>query len=255
MTPRLKPALPGLALLIITLLLPASGSCAGEEARPRAVTGMRGAPAPADWEEGRPRPVNEPDPASSDRYTTLSDSDFQRVAEELGVEVAAIKAVVEIEAGKQMKGFYAPGVPVVNFDQKMYANSRAKCKGCPGDKSAKVPSGLSGYALKEWQQLTNARRVNADAANMGTFWGMFQIGGFNYKACGCETISEMVERMSDSEFEQLELFAQFITNSGMLPDLKAKNWSAFARKYNGSSYARRGYHTRMAQAYNKYKNQ
>ena len=39
----------------------------------------------------------------------------------------------------------------------------------------------------------------------------------------------------------------------MLPDLKAKNWAAFARKYNGASYARRGYHTKMANAYARFK--
>lgn len=190
---------------------------------------------------------------SGSRYSKLSDEDFRIVADELGVEIAAIKAVVLIEAGKQMKGFYAPGVPVVNFDNAMYRKCIAKAKGCKGDKNAKMPSGLTGYAQREWQLLTNARRKNKDAANMGTFWGMFQIGGFNYKACGCRTVDEMVELMSKSEFSQLELFAKFITNSGMLPDLKAKNWAGFARKFNGASYARRGYHTRMAAAYKKFK--
>ena len=90
---------------------------------------------------------------------------------------------------------------------------------------------------------------------MGTFWGMFQIGGFNYKLCGCESVDEMVRLMSYSELQQLELFATFITNTGMLADLKNKNWSCFARKYNGASYARRGYHTKMAKAYAKLKKQ
>ncbi|MDE7402985.1 MAG: N-acetylmuramidase family protein [Muribaculaceae bacterium] len=187
------------------------------------------------------------------RYSHLTEEDFKIVADELGVEVAAIKAVVEIEAGKQMRGFYAPGVPVVNFDRAMYRRHASKAQVRTGNKNAKVPSGLSGYALREWTQLTNARRVNEQGANMGTFWGMFQIGGFNYKMCGCKNVNEFVDIMSESEFSQLELFAKFITNSGMLGDLKAKNWAGFARKYNGASYARRGYHTRMAAAYNKFK--
>lgn len=191
---------------------------------------------------------------SADRYNGLTDEDFKVVAEELNVEVAAIKAVVLIEAGSQMKGFWAPEVPVINFDPTMYARFRSKASNKQGDKSAKVPVGLSGYAHKEWSQLTNARRVNEEGANLGTFWGMFQIGGFNYKQCGCRSVTEFVERMSYSELEQLELFAAFITNGGMLADLKAKNWAAFARKYNGPSYARRGYHTRMANAYRKFKN-
>lgn len=186
------------------------------------------------------------------RYSTLTDADFRKVADELGVEVAAIKAVVSIEAGHNMQGFWAPGVPVINFDQAMYSRYRAKASSKAGAKGEEVPAGLTGYALKEWTQLINARKVNAQGANMGTFWGMFQIGGFNYKLCGCASVDEMVKLMAYSELEQLELFATFITNAGMLNDLKAKNWAGFARKYNGASYAKRGYHTKMAAAYRKF---
>lgn len=187
------------------------------------------------------------------RYTGLSDEDFRLVAEELNVEVAAIRAVVEIEAGKSMKGFWAPGIPVINFDSKMYARMKSKAPSKAGAKGEKVPEGLSGYALREWTQLINARKTNAQGANMGTFWGMFQIGGFNYKQCGCSSVDEFVKLMSYSELEQLELFAAFITNGGMLEDLRQKNWAAFARKYNGAGYKKRGYHTKMAAAYKKYK--
>lgn len=198
-----------------------------------------------------------PVPASDKdtRYGALTDEDFRLVANELGVEVAAIKAVVSIEAGSEMKGFWAPGVPVINFDRTMYNRYSSKAKVKTGSKGEKVPEGLKGYALQEWTQLINARKVNCQGANLGTFWGMFQIGGFNYKACGCESIEQFVRLMSDSELEQLELFAAFISNTGMLPALKAKDWATFARKYNGASYARRGYHTRMAAAYKKFKQQ
>ena len=68
-------------------------------------------------------------------------------------------------------------------------------------------------------------------------------------------MDEFVRLMAYSELEQLELFAAFITNTGMVEDLRKKNWRGFARKYNGASYARRGYHTKMANAYAKYKKQ
>lgn len=191
---------------------------------------------------------------SLSRYSGLTDEDFRLVADELGVEIEAMKAVVLIEAGKQMKGFWAPGVPVVNFDRSMYNRFRGRVANKSGDKQAKVPSGLKGYALSEWTQLVRARKSNRDAADMGTFWGMFQIGGFNYRMCGCDSVAEMVRLMSSSELEQLELFAAFITNGGMLQALRDKNWAAFARRFNGPGYARRGYHTRMAAAYAKLKN-
>lgn len=188
-----------------------------------------------------------------DRYTHLTEQDFQLVAEELDVEVAAIKAVVEIEAGKAMQGFWAPGIPVINFDNSMYAKYKNKVESTAGAKNEKVPEGLKGYALKEWTLLIKMRKINAQGANMGTFWGMFQIGGFNYRICGCKSVDEFVRRMSYSELEQLQLFAIFITETGMVESLRKKDWASFARRYNGSSYARRGYHTRMAKAYAKYK--
>lgn len=194
-----------------------------------------------------------PEADDSTRYSGLTEEDFRLVSEELDVEVAAIKAVVQIEAGSQMKGFWAPGVPVINFDRTMYARYRTKAASKAGAKGESVPAGLTGYARQEWTQLINARKVNADGANMGTFWGMFQIGGFNYKIAGCESVNEFVRLMAYSELEQLELFAAFITNAGMLPDLRSRNWAAFSRKYNGPGYARRGYHTKMAAAYKKFK--
>jgi hypothetical protein len=59
--------------------------------------------------------------------------------------------------------------------------------------------------------------------------------------------------MSRSERDQLELFAEFVRNTGLQQYLVKKNWSAFAKGYNGPGFAARGYHTRLANAYNKYK--
>ncbi|MDE6017531.1 MAG: N-acetylmuramidase family protein [Muribaculaceae bacterium] len=193
-----------------------------------------------------------PEGDESVKYKTLTEEDFKLVADQLGVEVAAIKAVVKIEAGPKLEGFWAPGVPVANYVQSLFNKYNAKTKGRK-IKDAKVPSGLSGYALKEWTSLTNARKINADAADMGTYWGMFQIGGYNYKLCGCQSVEEMVAKVCESEFSQLEMFAVFIRNSGMLSSLQKKDWTAFARKYNGPAYAKRGYHTRMAKEYANFK--
>lgn len=230
--------LAALLLILLSVFLPA---CAERNA---------GSSGPSEY---KVRVDSLPEEDENTRFDTLTDRDFRIVAEELGVEVAAIKAVVLIEAGEAMKGFLAPGVPVVNFQPSMFGRYCRKAANKAGCKDARVPEGLSGYGLSEWTQLVKARRKNCDAANMSTFWGMFQIGGFGYRQCGCETVQEMVDLMSRSELEQLELFATFISNSGMLPALRAKDWATFARKYNGASYARRGYHTRMAKAYAKYK--
>lgn len=186
----------------------------------------------------------------------LSEKDYEEVAAELGVEVAAVKAVVEIEAGRSHQGFSAPGLPLVNFDVTMFRRFAGR-RGVNISKYQRShphvfrSSGRGSQAAVN-RRLAAARTIDNAAAVEGTFWGMFQIGGFNWRKCGCASIDEFVELMSRSERDQLELFARFITSAGLVKHLKAKNWAAFARGYNGPSYARRGYHTRMAAAYKRY---
>ncbi|MCM1110349.1 MAG: N-acetylmuramidase family protein [Clostridium sp.] len=188
----------------------------------------------------------------------LTEQDLREVADELGVEVAAIKAVIDIEAGKSHQGFFAPGQPLVNFDLTMFKRFAAR-RGITLSKFYKshptvfTRPNRQSYQAGQQSRLKAAREIHNHTAIEGTFWGMFQIGGFNWKKCGASSIEEFVERMSLSEREQLELFAQFITNTGLVKHIRDKNWSAFARGYNGASYAKRGYHTRLAQAYRRHK--
>ncbi len=191
----------------------------------------------------------------------LTEDDYKAVAEELNIEVATIKAVVEIEAGAAHEGFYKPGLPLINFDMSMFRRFAAKngINLSKYNKSHAVvfsrPNAARYGSTQGGQQarFKAARTIDEVTAIQGCFWGMFQIGGFNWKKTGCSTIQEFVDRMSTSEREQLELFAQFVTNTGMLKHLRDKNWAAFARMYNGNSYARRGYHTRLANSYAKHK--
>ena len=192
----------------------------------------------------------------TDTILTLTEEDFREVALRLGVEVAAIKAVVEIEAGRTHEGFSAPGTPLINFDLTMFRRFATR-RGVNLSKYSKshsvVFSSHRGSQIKANRRLEAAKSIHPHAAVEGTFWGMFQIGGFNWKKCGAESIDDFVDRMSRSERDQLEMFAEFITTTGLLKHLQAKNWASFARGYNGPSYARRAYHTRMASAYARHK--
>lgn len=191
----------------------------------------------------------------------LTEEDYQAVAKELGVEVAAIKAVVEIEAGRAHEGFYAPGKPLINFDLSMFRQFARK----NGVNVSKYQSSHSAVFNRpnirrhgsqqaaQHHRLEQAKTIDEKTAIQGTFWGMFQLGGFNWKLCGASSPQEFVELMSRSERDQLELFAKFITNTGLVKYLRAKNWARFAKGYNGPSYAARGYHTKMANAYAKHR--
>lgn len=192
---------------------------------------------------------------------SLTQEDYKEVAEELGVDVAAIKAVVDIEAGVAHKGFWTEGKPLINFDLTTYRKRAAARKinlGKYQNSHAVIfskPNAKKYGSQQAGQQarLDAAMSIDSISAIEGTFWGMFQIGGFNYKLCGTSSQQEFFEKMSRSERDQLELFAEFLKNTKMVEPLRKLDWASFARRYNGASYASRGYHTRLANAYKKYK--
>lgn len=199
--------------------------------------------------------------APGDTVVRLTDEDYREVAERLGVEVAAMKAVVDIEAGVSHQGFFAPGKPIINFDFAMFRrfagrrgiNIAKYRRSHPEVFSAVNPRRHGSTQAGQHARLNRARTIDQRTALESTFWGMFQIGGFNWKKCGTENLEQFVTLMSRSERDQLELFANFIQNSGLDKHLKSKNWAAFSRGYNGPGYAKRRYHTRIASAYAKYK--
>ena len=185
-------------------------------------------------------------------------NDYKKVAEELGIDIATMKAVVEIEAGSAHQGFAEPGIPLVNFDLVIFKRFMRKA----GKSYAKYTKSAAfqrpntkkygSYGKAQWARLESARKIDKEIAEKATFWGMFQIGGFNWKQCGCKSLDEFISRMSESEAEQLELFAQFCKTNNLVRYLKAHDWNNFAYRYNGPGYKKRNYHIKLRQAHSKH---
>lgn len=192
------------------------------------------------------------------RAHRLTDNDYREVADSLGVDVAAIKAIVEIETGRTRRGFNADSTPVISFNPNVFNTMLRRNK---IDLSTRreayrevlqlASTGGSGQKTQR-RLLHKAMAIDTVSAIEATFWGMFQIGGFNWRRCGASSAEDFADQMSRNERDQLDLFAHFMRSSGLLPHLQNHNWMAFARGYNGPSYARHRYHTRLAAAYKKY---
>ena len=103
--------------------------------------------------------------------------------------------------------------------------------------------------MGEYDRLEQARKIYLEAADSSASWGMFQIMGFNYTACGEKNVESFVATMHESELKQLILAARFIRQAGILPALQTKNWAEFARRYNGPVYAQNGYDKKLVGAY------
>lgn len=197
------------------------------------------------------------------RYRTLTASDYEAVAGELDIPVACIRAVVDIEAGPKCEGFNPDNTPLINFDLTMFRQG-ARRRGINLNKykashavvfAAPNVRKYGSRQAAQYARLDAAMTIDTVCALESTFWGMFQIGGFNWKICGCGSVREFVHRMSYSEREQLELFAAFLRARNLTSYLKNREWAKFSLRYNGAGYKKMGYDTRMAAAYARYSKQ
>ena len=190
----------------------------------------------------------------------LIDEDFTQVAELLGCEPAALKAVQQVETGGR-GGFFSPGRPAILFEGHIFWTQLKKRGSNPedyvkGNENILYPKWEKGHykgGIGEYDRLEQARKINREAADASASCGMFQIMGFNYAACGEESIESFVRSMCESEFKQLLLTANFIKkNSQMLQALQARDWAVFAKCYNGPAYAQNRYDVKLEAAYQKY---
>jgi hypothetical protein len=182
---------------------------------------------------------------------TLNEADYKQAADELGVEVAAIKAVHSIEAPRG--GFQDDGQPVILFERHKFSAATGGIydKDYPDISNPK----WGGYGLSSTQhaRLQRAAKLNRDAALASTSWGMFQILGSNYKQAGFADLQSYVNAMFESEHAQLEAFVTYIKNDKrLLKALQAKAWATFARLYNGSAYRENAYDVKLAAAFKRF---
>jgi hypothetical protein len=101
--------------------------------------------------------------------------------------------------------------------------------------------------------LYEALQYDADAAVKATSWGLFQIMGFNYEACGEKTLTGFLLAMHNNEDAHLALFAEFIEQRDLDEALRGKRWAVFAHGYNGAGYAANAYDHKLAAAYARHK--
>lgn len=190
----------------------------------------------------------------------LKEEDYVRAANTLGVEVAAIKAVKEVETGSK-GGFFAIDRPSILFEGHIFW-SQLKKNGLDPHKYAKGNEDIlyekwtKAYykgGMAEYQRLSKAMTIHEKSAVCSASWGLFQIMGFNYGVCGCQNAREFVLRMMESEGAQLDLFVQFLKGNGWDKYLRNLDWTGFAKHYNGPQYAQNKYDEKLQKAYLKYK--
>jgi hypothetical protein len=183
----------------------------------------------------------------------LTEQDFAAAAQNLGCEVAAAKAVAEVETAGA--SFDANRRPTILYERHIFARNtvpKGKFNQSHPNLSANTGYGKGGYGTKDEQyaRLAGAYQLDPDAALKAASWGKFQILGENHQACGFASVGDFVKAMTVSEVEHVKAFVRFVQSSPKLVNaLRNKDWASFARLYNGPGYKTFSYDTKLAAAY------
>lgn len=183
--------------------------------------------------------------------------DFLSAAQLLNCDVAAVRAVVEVESAG--RGFGLDKRPIILFEPHVFYR---RLRFLP--KAVKMAESL-GVAYAQWgtkpypraqvnryAQLETALTIHPRVALESASWGLGQIMGFNYPGAGYLSVYELVEGMKESEGEQLLAMCRFIKTNRLDIAMRTRNWVAFASGYNGPSYIKNNYAVKLANAYAKH---
>lgn len=184
---------------------------------------------------------------------SLTPAQIAAAAASLGLDPCPMHAVEAVESRGQ--GFLPDGRVTILFEGHVYWRELEKRGINP--RLLKMPGVLyekwdrSQYkgGAAEHERLNTAALVSKDAALCSASWGLFQIMGFNYAACGFATVADFVKAHQESEEKQIEAFCNFLRSQNLVPLLAARDWEGFARRYNGPGYRENGYHEKLRRAY------
>jgi hypothetical protein len=201
-------------------------------------------------------PSNDPylDSLVAGSRDALTRADLEAIAAELGCEVEAVQAVVEVESGR-LGAFAADGRPIILYEPHIFSRRTNRQFDASHPNISYRSWDASKYPRTQdgrWAQMREAYALAPQDAIASASYGLFQIMGFNHAACGFPDPKAFVTDMCRSQAQQLKAFAAFVRSNNLADELVRKDWDGFARGYNGSGQVER-YGGMMREAYNRLK--
>jgi hypothetical protein len=174
-----------------------------------------------------------------------------RQAKRANIPFAALAAVVEVESGGKTGSMVAGQFePLIRFEGHYFykrvvafERERAIKMGLASPKAGVVKnpnSQTSRYAM-----LNKAAGIDRQAAYESTSWGVGQVMGAHWKALGYSSVVSLTDDARSGVEGQVGLMVRFILMNALDKHLRAGNFRAFARAYNGTGYAKNAYDTKM----------
>lgn len=190
-------------------------------------------------------------------FDTETENAIKAIAKKNNIPAAALLAVVDAESSGTP--FWKVGTslkPAIRFEgHYFYARldeaqlQEAIKQGLASKKVGGVKNPRS-YAAR-YELLAKAAKINRAAAYESTSWGLGQVMGANWKDLGYKSVFELAND-AYTVTGQVDMMVRFIIANDLVKYIKALNWAAFAKRYNGPRYKENKYDTKMATAYAKY---
>lgn len=182
------------------------------------------------------------------------------VARAFGHDPAAMLAVADVEsAGIAYAVVEGKREPLIRFEGHYFdarlsgaVRARARVEGLADSRAGRIPNPQT--QAGRWRLLERATAINRNAAYESTSWGLGQVMGAHWKLLGFDSVDELVHEARSGAGGQARLMAGYIAKTGLEKALSRRDWRAFARAYNGQTYEKNGYHTKMQAAYRRYRN-
>jgi hypothetical protein len=182
----------------------------------------------------------------------MADDDYDRAAKTLACEVAAVKAVSQVES--RGGGFLTSGRPKILFEAHVFSRlTLHKHDAIFTDISSRYWNrALYRGGENEYPRLMKAMLLDRGAALKAASWGRFQILALNYAPAGHATLDSFVGAMFQSEGAHLDAFVEFVKSTHLVEALQKHDWATFARGYNGPAYAERHYDRRIKEEFERF---
>lgn len=189
----------------------------------------------------------------------LTTQQIEAQAKTLGVSVAALRAVIEVEC--KGSGFNSDSTPVILFERHVFRKQLiANGKSSTALKAMKerpdlcntAPGGYGLYSAQHGRLNVAASKYDRTSALESASWGIGQVMGYHWRQLGYGSLQAFINAMYKDEASQLDAMCRYIKVNNLVKALQNKDWKAFARGYNGTAYAKNQYDVKLAVAYKKW---
>ena len=178
----------------------------------------------------------------------LTTAGFDAALQILGASPEALWSALNVETSGC--GYLSDRRPKILFERHYFHRlTGGKYDASHPEVSNPSAGGYGAGGAHQYGRLAEALQLDRAAALQSASWGLGQIMGANYASAGFIDVEDMVKAFVSGEDAQLEGIARFVGGSPMKAALQKMDWAAYARLYNGPSYAENNYDTRLSAAF------